>query len=120
MKEVFKGYEDFVKYIYLAHSTEHVFEFSEMKVALIFGQVIYKNNHNIIDDELTINIANFLRDVSEIENKIKINNITVKDNILEVEVVEFPIKPDNTVSTETYYDEEKELWYLNIDERKGE
>ena len=91
-----------------------------MKVALIFGQVIYKNNHNIIDDELTINIANFLRDVSEIENKIKINNITVKDNILEVEVVEFPIKPDNTVSTETYYDEEKELWYLNIDERKGE
>ncbi|OQY09067.1 MAG: hypothetical protein B6I28_03665 [Fusobacteriia bacterium 4572_132] len=24
MKEVFKGYEDFVKYIYLAHSTERI------------------------------------------------------------------------------------------------
>ena len=98
----------------------YVLEFTEMKVALIFGQIIYKNKKRIVDDKLTIDIANLIREDTDIKNKIKINDIYVRNNVLKVEIIEFPIKPDNTVTHESYFDKEKQKWYLVIESEECE
>jgi len=88
-----------------------------LSMAVLLGQLVYKSTHGIEDDELVVYVANRLREELNIENKFGIYNLRVNGNvnIIELDIIEFPIKPDGKV-IHPNLDMEVDKLYIEVEE----
>jgi len=90
----------------------HKIGIENMNMAVHLGQLIYRNKYNREDDEIVVEVADMIREGTEIENKIVISGMQIENNIIELMVIEFPIKPDGKVTMQAAYDEDEDKWYI--------
>lgn len=88
-----------------------------LSMAVLLGQLAYKVKHDIEDDELVVKVANRLREGLGIENKFGMYNLKINNNAntIELDIIEFPIKPDGKV-IHPNLDMEVDKLYIEVEE----
>lgn len=95
-------------------SRRHTVYTEDAVLILYLGQLIYSSKFDNNDDEILITVADMIRDSTKIENEITITDVKIKDNIAEINIIEFPIESNSKVTNKVEKDENNMKFYIEI------